>query len=118
MLCKDVMFFDENMNLLEKPDFEKCSKFDFDDMYYDAHYIFIDGKKALKELREVYAKFVSTTDEDVPFTQTGAYVQTGLGLRTWMHLATKISELSIIKNQVQASYIQHSRLPLQGGDEL
>ena len=118
MLCKDVMFFDENMNMMEKPDFEKCSEFDFDNMYYDAHYIFIDGKKALKELQSVYAKFVSSTDEDVPFTKTGAYVQTGIGFRKWEHLVTKISNLSIIKNQIQASYIQHSRLPLQGGEEL
>ena len=119
MLCKDVMFFDENMKPLEKPNFEKCSNDEFNEMYFDCYYIFIDGRKALDEWNQVYSKFVN--DHESPFTLTGAYRVNCTGHvneEYWVHLMTKISELTVEKNRLQAAYIHHSRLPLQGGEEL
>ena len=116
MLCKDVMFFDENMQPIKKPDFEKCSDFDFDQMYFDAYYIFIDGNKALKEWNEVYNKFMPGWHQGI-WKKTGAYVWYD-GRGSWKHLATEISELSIMKNQLQEAYIRNSRLPLAEQEEL
>jgi len=117
MLCKDVMFFDENMQPIKKPDFEKCSDFDFEKMYFDTYYIFIDGNKALKEWDKVYSKFITGCHHQGMWEKTGAYIwHSATG--GWKHLATEISELSIIKNQLQEAYIRNSRLPLAGQEEL
>ena len=118
MLCKDVMLFDENMKVIPKPDFEKCSVDDFEEIYFNAHYIFIDGKKALKEWNEVYNKFVNCYPN--LFELTGAYARGLNPLGGWSHIMTEISALTIVKNRLQAAYVHHSRLPLQGlgGEEL
>jgi hypothetical protein len=107
MLCKDVMFFDENMKPLAKPDFEKCTNEEFEEMWFNSYYIFIDGKKALKEINDVIKK--KSNYIKIEFNSPGGWKWYGSGNKHWSRMQDLISDLTIENNKLQMAYLSYSR---------